>query len=128
LRGSWGDETWTGWWGDDPPFHTPVFVLTHPREPVLRHSRECVTFDTKRANFGYSGEMLQTYHVDVTLSGTGRHIVGPASSQSKASTDLDRIRLAQDNDDSVVGVPWLAVGGRNIQAARVKRKADTPAR
>ena len=32
--GSW-DETWTGWWGDDPPFHVPVFVLTHhPREPL----------------------------------------------------------------------------------------------
>jgi dihydrofolate reductase len=35
VRGAWGDEAWTGWWGDDPPFHTPVFVLTHhPREPV----------------------------------------------------------------------------------------------
>ena len=32
--GPW-DETWSGWWGDDPPFHTPVFVLTHhPREPL----------------------------------------------------------------------------------------------
>jgi dihydrofolate reductase len=32
--GPW-DESWTGWWGDDPPFHVPVFVLTHhPREPV----------------------------------------------------------------------------------------------
>jgi hypothetical protein len=29
------DEPWTGWWGDDPPFHTPVFVLTHhPRKPL----------------------------------------------------------------------------------------------
>ena len=36
VRGPWGDEAWTGWWGDDPPFHTPVFVLTHhPREPVM---------------------------------------------------------------------------------------------
>jgi dihydrofolate reductase len=35
VRGDWGDEAWTGWWGDDPPFHTPVFVLTHhAREPV----------------------------------------------------------------------------------------------
>jgi dihydrofolate reductase len=35
IRGPWGDEEWNGWWGDDPPFHTPVFVLTHhPREPV----------------------------------------------------------------------------------------------
>jgi dihydrofolate reductase len=30
--GAWGDEPWTGWWGDDPPYHYPVFVLTqHPR-------------------------------------------------------------------------------------------------
>ena len=87
-----------------------------------------MTFDTKTPNFGYSGGMSQTYHVDVTLSGTGRHIVGPASSQSKASTDLDKIREAPGNDDSIVGVPRLAVGGRNIQAARVKREADTPSR
>jgi dihydrofolate reductase len=33
--GPWGDEPWTGWWGDDPPYHYPVFVLTHhPRDPV----------------------------------------------------------------------------------------------
>src|SRR5881296_1291218 len=33
--GPWGDDSWKGWWGDDPPFHTPVFVLTHhPREPL----------------------------------------------------------------------------------------------
>ena len=35
IRGGWGDEAWTGWWGDEPPFHTPVFVLTHhPRESI----------------------------------------------------------------------------------------------
>jgi dihydrofolate reductase len=33
-RGSWEEHPWDGWWGDDPPFHMPVFVLTHhPREP-----------------------------------------------------------------------------------------------
>jgi dihydrofolate reductase len=33
--GPWGDRPWPGWWGDDPPFHTPVFVLTHhAREPL----------------------------------------------------------------------------------------------
>ena len=32
--GAW-DEEWTGWWGDDPPYHYPVFIVTHhPREPV----------------------------------------------------------------------------------------------
>jgi len=35
IRGEWGDEQWNGWWGDDPPYHTPVFVLTHhARRPV----------------------------------------------------------------------------------------------
>ena len=33
--GPWGDEQWTGWWRDNPPFHYPVFVLTHhPRQPL----------------------------------------------------------------------------------------------
>lgn len=33
VRGEW-DREWKGWWGDDPPFHVPVFVLTHhPRDP-----------------------------------------------------------------------------------------------
>lgn len=35
IRGSWGDESWRGWWGEDPPYRHPVFVLTHhPREPL----------------------------------------------------------------------------------------------
>ena len=34
-RGPWEDHEWTGWWGPNPPFHTPVFVLTyHPRPSV----------------------------------------------------------------------------------------------
>ncbi len=34
-RGPWKDEEWKGWWGDNPPFHTPVFVLTHHPRPSL---------------------------------------------------------------------------------------------
>jgi dihydrofolate reductase len=29
VRGPWKDDSWKGWWGDNPPYHTPVFVLTH---------------------------------------------------------------------------------------------------
>lgn len=32
-RGPWADHRWQGWWGDEPPFHTPVFVLTHHLRP-----------------------------------------------------------------------------------------------
>ena len=35
VRGPWPDDSWKGWWGDEPPYHTPVFVLTHhPRPPL----------------------------------------------------------------------------------------------
>jgi dihydrofolate reductase len=36
VRGPWPDESWKGWWGDEPPYHTPVFVLTHHPRPPLR--------------------------------------------------------------------------------------------
>jgi len=36
VRGPWPDESWKGWWGDNPPYHVPVFVLTHhAREPLV---------------------------------------------------------------------------------------------
>src|SRR5580765_6115668 len=35
IRGPWPDDSWRGWWGEEPPYHTPVFVLTHhPRAPL----------------------------------------------------------------------------------------------
>jgi len=35
VRGPWPDHSWRGWWGDEPPYHVPVFVLTHhPRPPL----------------------------------------------------------------------------------------------
>jgi dihydrofolate reductase len=38
IRGPWPDDTWRGWWGDNPPYHTQVFVLTH-------HARESIAMD-----------------------------------------------------------------------------------
>src|SRR5213594_15645 len=65
--GAWGDEQWTGWWGDDPPYHYPVFILTHhPRESggdggrnhvPLRHRRNRV-----RARTGKGGCRRQRRH------------------------------------------------------------------
>jgi dihydrofolate reductase len=45
--GPWDDDPWDGWWGDDPPFHHPVFVLTHhPREPSVKGGGTTFTFVT----------------------------------------------------------------------------------
>ena len=35
VRGPWPDDSWKGWWGDTPPYHVPVFVLTHHSRPPL---------------------------------------------------------------------------------------------
>lgn len=35
VRGPWPDDSWKGWWGDEPPYHVPVFVLTHHARPPL---------------------------------------------------------------------------------------------
>jgi dihydrofolate reductase len=44
FRGPWEDLSWQGWWGDSPPFHTPVFVLTH-------HGRPSFTLDDTTFHF-----------------------------------------------------------------------------
>jgi len=45
--GAWEDHPWDGWWGDDPPFHTPVFIVTHhAREPVAKEGGTTFTFVT----------------------------------------------------------------------------------
>jgi dihydrofolate reductase len=46
--GPWGDEPWPGWWGEEPPFHMPVFVLTH-------HARDPLTLSDTRFTFVTDG-------------------------------------------------------------------------
>jgi dihydrofolate reductase len=36
IRGAWPDENWKGWWGKNPPYHVPVFVLTHHARPPIQ--------------------------------------------------------------------------------------------
>jgi len=46
--GPWGDDPWQGWWGDEPPFHVPVFVLTHhAREPLEKEGGTTFHFVTE---------------------------------------------------------------------------------
>jgi dihydrofolate reductase len=45
-RGPWGDVPWQGWWGEEPPFHKPVFVLTHHQREPLTLSDTTFTFVT----------------------------------------------------------------------------------
>jgi dihydrofolate reductase len=46
IRGPWGSSDWRGWWGDEPPFHRPVFVLTHFDRPDLIMGDTTFHFET----------------------------------------------------------------------------------
>ena len=47
IRGPWQDE-WRGWWGDEPPYHAPVFVLTHyPHDPIAMEGGTTFHFITE---------------------------------------------------------------------------------
>ena len=48
VRGPWPDESWRGWWGEEPSYHAPVFVLTHhPRDPLVMQGGTTFYFVTK---------------------------------------------------------------------------------
>lgn len=48
IRGEWGDDDWKGWWGPEPPYHHPVFVLTHhPRDPIPMEGGTTFNFVTE---------------------------------------------------------------------------------
>jgi len=48
VRGPWPDESWKGWWGEEPPYHVPVFVLTHTHGRRLRWQEvRCFTLSQK---------------------------------------------------------------------------------
>jgi dihydrofolate reductase len=67
--GPWGEE-WTGWWGEDPPFHVPVFVLTHhPREPLVMQGGTTFTFVTDGAESALEQARASAGNKDVAIAG-----------------------------------------------------------
>ena len=70
VRGPWSDETWTGWWGDDPPYHTPVFVLTkHPRPSITMKGGTTFHFVTDGIHAALTRAMDAANGQDVRVGG-----------------------------------------------------------
>jgi dihydrofolate reductase len=68
--GPWGDDPWGGWWGDDPPFHTPVFVLTHhEREPLEKQGGTTFAFVTDGIESALEQAKQAAGGKDVSLGG-----------------------------------------------------------
>lgn len=68
--GPWGEDPWDGWWGDDPPFHTPVFVLTHhAREPLRKEGGTTFFFVTDGIESALTQAKAAAGGKDVSLGG-----------------------------------------------------------
>src|SRR5687768_12777775 len=67
--GPWGDDPWQGWWGDDPPFHFPVFVLTHHEREPLTLSDTTFTFVTDGIESALEQAKAAAAGKDVTIGG-----------------------------------------------------------
>ena len=88
IRGEW-DLEWRGWWGEDPPYHAPVFVLTHhPRESIEMDGGTVFHFVTEGFDAAYARALE-------TADGRGVHIAGGASTvrQALAAGVVDEVTL-----------------------------------
>jgi dihydrofolate reductase len=88
IRGEW-DEDWRGWWGDEPPYHAPVFVLTHhAHEPIEMHGGTTFYFVTE----GFDAALAQAREVAGDL---GVDIAGGASTvrQAFAAGAIDELTV-----------------------------------
>lgn len=70
VRGPWPDEQWRGWWGDNPPYHTNVFVLTHhPRASISMDGGTTFHFVTEGIQLALERAMDAANGLDVRLGG-----------------------------------------------------------
>jgi dihydrofolate reductase len=70
IRGDWPDETWKGWWGDNPPYHCPVFVLTsHPRASIAMQGGTTFHFVTDGIHAALERATAAANGRDVRLGG-----------------------------------------------------------
>ncbi|MDP9165603.1 MAG: dihydrofolate reductase family protein [Actinomycetota bacterium] len=70
VRGDWGDSDWRGWWGDEPPYHCPVFVLTHhAHDPIEMQGGTTFHFVTDGIESAYAQAKAAAGDRDISIAG-----------------------------------------------------------
>jgi dihydrofolate reductase len=90
IRGAWTDDDWKGWWGDDPPYHSQVFVLTHhPRASIQMHGGTTFHFVTDGIHAALERAREAAGELDVRVGG------GPATIRQYLEAGLiDELHVA----------------------------------
>jgi dihydrofolate reductase len=99
--GPWGEDPWRGWWGEDPPFHMPVFVLTHHQREPLTLSDTTFTFVTVGIETALEQARAAVGEKDVLIGG-GADVIN----QYLAAGHVDELELHV--------VPLLLGGGARL--------------
>ena len=70
IRGPWADDPWKGWWGEEPPYHHQVFVLTHhPRPPITMQGGTTFNFVVDGIDSALAQALAAADGADVRLGG-----------------------------------------------------------
>jgi dihydrofolate reductase len=117
IRGPWPDEAWRGWWGETPPYHVPVFVLTHhPRPPLPMQGGTTFHFVTGGIRAALDSAREAAGDLDVRVGGgvsTIRQYVGERL--------IDELHLAISpvllgrGESLFEGLDWRARGYRCVE-------------
>ncbi len=113
IRGEWGDEEWRGWWGDEPPYHSPVFVLTHhAHEPIEMEGGTTFHFVTEGPEAALERAREVAGSRDINIGGG-------------ASTAQQYLRLGLVDEMEIHVVPALP-GRRRAVVRKPRRSAVVP--
>src|SRR5664279_1916718 len=112
VRGPWPDDTWCGWWGDEPPYHVPVFVLTHhARAPLVMKGGTTFYFVTDGIESALQQAKKAAQGKDVRIGGG----VSTVRQYIKAG-HIDELHLALspvimgEGEHLFNGINWHALG------------------
>lgn len=102
VRGAWGDSSWRGWWGENPPYHVPVFVLTHhARAPLAMEGGTTFHFVTGGIHEALDAAREAAGDLDVRIGGG-------------ADTIRQYLRAALIDEMHLAVVPVLLGGGEPL--------------
>jgi dihydrofolate reductase len=123
VRGEWPDDQWNGWWGDNPPYHAPTFVLTHyPRPPIEMQGGTTFHFVTEGIEDALRRAREAAREKDVKIGG------GVATvKQYVAAGHVDEIHLAVapvvlgEGESFYSGLDLRALGYRTVEHVATDR-------
>jgi dihydrofolate reductase len=117
IRGEWPDDRWKGWWGDNPPYHAPTFVLTHyPRPPIEMLGGTVFHFVTEGVEAALSRAREAARGKDIKIGGgvaTLRQFIG-AGHVDEIHLAVAPVMLGQ-GEALFTGLDFRALGYRTVE-------------